>query len=97
MVPGLPQGRELPRSTYPRNEPITYHLSLSPLREPGVFGSLPFTLATLLVIPIPNYSCLNRPTTTRLTTRGFGPATVAPFSEQIQSLLGLIGEGPAGR
>ena len=62
-----------PRSTYPRNGSPAYHLALSLFAKPGVVGSSPFHLTTLLIILIPSFSSLNGHTTTPLTTRGFCP------------------------
>ena len=62
-----------PRSTHPRNGSPTYHVTLSPLREPGVAGSSPCTLTTSLATPIPSFSSSNRPSNKRRWQPGLLP------------------------
>ena len=95
-VPGLPQSWTkstvpIKKSTHPRNGSQTYHLALSPLREPGVAASSHFILTTSLVTPIPSSSSSKKSTTNAVDNQGQRPS--GSVSGQIQSLFGLIGEG----
>jgi len=58
---------------YLRNGSQTCHLSVSPLREPGVAGSSPCTLNTSLDIPILCSSSSNGPTTNTVDHQGQSP------------------------
>ena len=68
-----------PKSTYQRNGSPTCHLTLSPLKEPEVARSLPFTLITSQAIPIPSFSFSDGPTTSAVEIQ-MSFALAAPLS-----------------